>query len=254
MRIKEIFKLFLLFGLVSANQNVFCQCEMQEVIILNNGNKLKGYIVYKDSIYIKLLTSGDKVSMIKINEILYTEKQAPGNITLFNERRFKSSGFQSQAEGMNGFGSYSRAVTGIRFINGYKFKNKQFIGLGIGGTIHHGSFSTDIYFDNHKSYPVFLRYSFDYWAKKSTPYVFADVGTPLENPKAVKMLKPLTLRVGIGNKIIFKRNIFYFALGYTYNKSRNAYQHWSPSGYVTTGYSNWYNSHTAEISFGFQFN
>ncbi len=218
---------------------------MQDIVFLKNGTKVKGYIVETDSISIKILTCKDNILIVPLTDIVYQAEQPPGGITLFNERRFKPNGFQSQMEILTGWSTLSQVNTGVRFVNGYKFDNRYFVGLGI-GTIskypQYGIFPL-------VSYPIFTRFSADLWIKRSTPYVFTDFGTQFQNFEYGKLVKPLFIRFGLGNKIIIRRAIVYTNIDYTFNKSRYYYTY----GF-TGNFSDWYRNHNVGICLGMQFN
>lgn len=109
---------------------------MQDVIFLKNGKKIKGYIISRDSVNIRIVEYGDKLTTVKDSDIVIIEKQLPGRFTFYNQRRFKADGFQSQVEGIRGFSTNNNPSNGFRFINGYKFKNRYFLGIGIGAMAH----------------------------------------------------------------------------------------------------------------------
>jgi hypothetical protein len=245
----KILRIVLTLYLFGISTLLFGQTDntMQDVLFLKNGKKIKGYILATDSINVKILSYKDKLTIVGDTDIIHQEKQAPGKITLFNEHRFKSSGYQSQIELMSAKATYYRSFTSIRFINGYKFNSRYFAGLGLGATSHH-SYYGNLFYANYFSYPIFLRISADLWVKKSSPYIYSDFGSQLQVAKD-KELKPLFIRLGIGNKFITKRTILYTSLGYSYNKARYYYNYQN-----TEGYSYWYRNHTAELSFGMQFN
>ena len=188
------------------------------------------------------------ISIISNAQIL-SEKDNK-NYTLFNEKRFQSNGFQSQFETINGLSTKFRASSGIRFINGYKFRDKYFGGIGVGGLIHHKTWGRQSV-SNYKSYPLFLRLSYDIKAKRNTPFFFSDIGVNLD-PDRHRYLKPIFFRCGLGNKMITKRCIIYINTAYSYNKTRDYYSYWNAGRQYK--YSDWYNAHTFEISFGMQFN
>lgn len=160
--------------------------------------------------------------------------------------------FQSQMETTIGYSSWAKTSISLVFINGFKLNRKIYLGFGLGGTIH-TNFSPS--YNNHKSYPLFLRTSYDFFINKSTPYLFGDLGTQIENNYMQNTIRPLNFRIGLGNKHQFKKYIGYLALSYNYKNQRNLSFSWNPvSGMHDLHYTKWSNAHFVEIGIGMQFN
>lgn len=221
---------------------------MQDLLFLENGEKNRNFINHMDFVNIEMLTTCDDLTIIGNNDIVHRGRQALGNMTLLNEPRFKPKGFQSQIEGMFGGSTLKRINTGVRFLNDYKFKNRYFIGIGIGANITPNYYG-NIFYSQYITYPLFLRLSTDLWIKKTTPYLFTDFGSQFENSSYEKLLKPLFFRFGVGSKLITKRSILYSSIAYSFNKVRSLYIYQSKQGY-----SDWYRNHNVEIGLGIQFN
>jgi hypothetical protein len=251
--LRFIFILLFSMGLSALGQSTDI---MQDVIFLKNGDKIKGYIIATDSVNTKILVFGDKLTIIGDSDIVHHEKQAPGKVLLFSERRFKPNGFQSQIEIMAGLNTFDRVSTGLRFINGYKFDNRHFIGIGVGAQRTNERFANTLYY-GYASYPFFIRFSSDLWIKRSSPYIFSDLGTQFENSNFERLFKPGYFRLGIGNKLITKRAIIYSSLSYSYSKIRSYYIYSDYRTLIGQGdleLTDWYRNHNVEISFGLQFN
>lgn len=244
----EILKSILILCLIGINILAFGQNEeMQDVLFLKNGKTINGYILSTDSLNIKIVEYGSKLIIVKESDIMHHEKQPLGRITPYDDKLFKPNVYKSQIELSFAKGTYNRSFTSIRYINGYKFKNKNFVGIGIGVTIHHPYYGNLVYLA-YRSYPIFLRYSYDILSKRNTPYFFSDIGSQFQ-PNEDKQLKPLFFRIGFGNKFTIKKSNFYTSIDYTYNNARFKYDYQSQ-----IGYSYWYRNHMAAISIGWQFN
>lgn len=185
---------------------------------------------------------------IPINQtyIQNIKSEPPDSVPHINKNRLNPFRYKKQIEISFAKGSYNRSFTSLRFINGFIY-NKSFIGVGVGTTLHHTYYGGLVYY-SYRSYPIFLRYSYSIYSKKSTPYLFCDIGSQLHN-KDEKELKPLFYRIGLGNKFVIKKSIFYSSIDYTYNKARFKYDYQSQ-----IGYSYWYRNHMAAICVGWQFN
>ena len=195
----EILKSILILCLIGINILAFGQNEeMQDVLFLKNGKTIKGYILSTDSLNIKIVEYGNKLIIVKESDILHKEKLPHEKIIPYNYKQFKPNKYKSQIELSFAKGTYNRSFTSIRYINGYKFKNKNFVGIGIGVTIHLPYYGNLVYSD-YRSYPIFLRYSYDILSKKNTPYIFSDIGSQFQTNEQ-KQLKPLFFR-------IFKKDI-----------------------------------------------
>jgi hypothetical protein len=157
--------------------------------------------------------------------------------------------FESHLEINTGLSTNYRGSTGIRFINGYYLNDKNFIGIGIGGLIHHTVYQRRR-IDNYKSYPLFVRYSRHINSVQKLPYLFTDVGVNLD-PDRHKYLKPVFFRIGSGKKFVLEKQVLYFSLAYSYNRKRDYYSRWN--GGLNYSYSDWYDAHTCEISLGLLF-
>jgi len=176
----------------------------------------------------------------------------PGNIDyntedsskFFNEHR----GFNSQIEIMIGKATFHRNLYSFRFINGYKFKNRYFIGLGIGIT-YTSNYYGSLHYIRYFSYPILTRFSYDLTLKKSRPYLFTDFGLQLQTKNSPQCLKPLNIKFGIGYKYNLKKNVLYTSLGYSYCNAR--YYYYYENKY---GLSDWYRNHAVEFNLGVQFN
>jgi len=175
----------------------------------------------------------------------------------FYSRHFKPAKFQSLLEFSGTYSTRRYSSLGVRNINGVSFNNNKFVGLGIGLTR-----IKDHYFNEFSSYvyiPVFLRFSIKPLPNKGL-MLFTDVGTHIRTPQFFdvisdyprmepNILKPMFLRIGVGNEFKIKNKSVHLALSYRYNKAR-----YYTSGYYWRDYdyrvSDWYRSHTLELTLG----
>jgi hypothetical protein len=227
----------------------FVYSQEQDVLILNNGKKLKGYILEKDSISYKLLITNDKIIIQADSNVIQIEKQPVGVVLQFSRKRFEPNGFRWQNEITNGYSANYRTSNSFRLLTGYRFNNNYFLGLGLGGTTFREANMLGITND-FNTFPIFLRFSYDFMKNKSSPYVFTDIGSNRDLERN-GFLKPFFIRGGIGNKILLKRNTLYFGMGYNYFKTRDYLI--NPIAGQPKVFGNWYKSYTMEILLGIQF-
>lgn len=175
----------------------------------------------------------------------------------FYSRHFKPAKFQSLLELSGTYSTRRYSSIGVRTINGVSFNNNKFVGFGIGITN-----IRDHYFDNFASYlyvPAFLRFSYKPLPKNGLT-LFTDLGAHIRTPQLFDVIsdypsrepnifKPLFLRIGVGNDFKIKNKSVHLALSYRYNKARYYTEsfYWWDYNYRI---SDWYRSHTIELTIG----
>jgi hypothetical protein len=165
--------------------------------------------------------------------------------------------FQSHFEFSGGYSTRRFVHWNLRTINGIAFNNSIFTGVGL-GLFNFRDQGTGKY-SNYTYIPVFARVSVSPLNNKNY-FIFTDFGAQFkgpDNPNNLEyspvlkyeptVLKPLFFRIGTGTKIKSNKNIFSIMVSYKYNKARyfDTFDFYGP--YII---SDWYRSHTVELSVG----
>jgi hypothetical protein len=161
--------------------------------------------------------------------------------------------FQSQLEFSGGYSTRRYANWNFRTINGVSLGKGAFAGIGF-GLLSFRDQATFL-FTNYTYVPVFARVSIKPM-KNDKVFLFSDLGTQFKGPNNLgnyqlksdpTIFKPLFWRIGTGTELKSKHNTYYMALSYKYNKARYFYRSFRYGDYSI---SDWYRSHTVELTVG----
>ena len=161
--------------------------------------------------------------------------------------------FQSQLEFSGGYSTRRYVNWNLRTINGVSLGKGAFAGIGF-GLLSFRDQATYL-FTNYTYVPVFARFSIKP-IKNDKVFLFSDLGTQFKGPNNLGnyqrqsdpvIFKPLFWRLGTGTELKSKHNTYYVALSYKYNKARYFYRSFRYGDYSI---SDWYRSHTVELSIG----
>jgi len=165
---KKIAALFLMVCLWSISQNIFAQNNnIKDVLVLKNGNKIKGQIIQKTEEVIRIrLYGGSEMAyqLQDIEEIIQEVFVAPLQAKEKGYFSMSNIGYNIIAEK-----DYNEVLS-IQYINGYRFNPNLAIGVGI------GLWHRRIWGELH--YPIFLSISGDFMKRtKITPTYAIEPGT-----------------------------------------------------------------------------
>jgi hypothetical protein len=190
--------------------------KMEDVVYLKNEWVIRGKILFRNETGVKIQTGDGNIYYFKTEEIIKVTREERWN-NFVNKKR----GFSSFTElgpliaGKPTADGVTTAAFSFQTINGYKFSQYAFLGLGIGADLY--AIQTII--------PVFASFRGDILKQGTViPYYFGNLGYGINITQAsaasTDFKGGLQYALGIGLKIPFNRNAgFLFSLGYNYQKT-----------------------------------
>ncbi len=194
----------------------------RNVIYLNNGSIIKGYITELTSDNrIKIETSDGSVFVFQMSDVKNitsenirtdkttnnSEKNKDNSNVVLTENGYKKSGYLGLIEvglALGAGGPFSEGMIGggIDFINGYQLNEKLSLGLGVGVLFY----NVDYY-----EIPIFIDMRYTITKKKFAPAVFLDMGYIVTEGKG-----GMIGELGFGfRNYINNKNAIHFGLSYS---------------------------------------
>ena len=158
---KKISALFLIVFLLSISQNIFAQKrKLQDVLWLENGDKITGHIIQQTEEIIKIRLYGGSEITYQLHDIKEISEETFKKPIFFKVKEkgyFNTSTISVQLIPINNDGLFS-----LHSINGYQFSPYFAVGLGI-GIDNYDYYDYDYNYNNriHKYYTTFLSISGD---------------------------------------------------------------------------------------------
>jgi hypothetical protein len=212
-------KKILLLGILLLVLNAELQAQsgkMEDVVYLKNEWVIRGTIIFRNETGVKIQTGEGNIYYFKTEEIIRVTREEGWNNFVYKKRGFSSfTELGPLIAGKPTADGVTTAAFSFQTINGYKFSQYAFLGLGIGADLY--AIQTII--------PVFASFRGDI-SKRGTviPYYFGNLGYGINitqgSTASADFNGGLQYALGIGLKIPFNRNAgFLFSLGYNYQKT-----------------------------------
>jgi hypothetical protein len=208
-----IVSLGVLFSLISASP-IFAQRPSEDVLYLKNGWVLRGKMLSNDGADSAKIQTNDGNIFVFAQPDVRERKREP--VLRYQTIRYRSRGYAHFTElgvmaarnNVNELGVTTSAFT-FHTINGYKFNQFLYAGLGVG---------VDLY-ASQTFIPIFASIRGDFTRKGILlPYYYVDGGWGLNgttNLPAKKQLGGIHFATGVGMKVLFNNNAgFLLSLGY----------------------------------------
>jgi len=188
----------------------------EDVVLLKNEWVIRGKIISQNEQGVKIQTADGSIFYFEKGEIIRIAKEK--RWSSFN---YKEKGFASFTElgpliaGKTTSDGVTTAAFSFQTINGYKFSQYAFVGLGLGADLY--AIQTII--------PVFVSFRGDLLRRGAViPYYFGNLGYGINITQSSAGFSDfkggLQFAAGLGLKIPFNRNAgFLVSLGYNYQKS-----------------------------------
>ena len=198
--------------------NTFAQKQNDDVLYLKNGSIYRGKIMEKTDQIIKLETYDRNVFVVQLSDIqeIKQEESLKKPVTLYKQKGYVH---YTELGPLAGSNRASNGVTTSAFsfqtVNGYKFNQYLFTGIGIGADLY--AVQTFI--------PIVLSIRGDLTKRGSKiPFYFVEGGYSLNatsnDVDGIKYQGGNTLAVGLGLKILFQENTgFVIGAGYRFQRS-----------------------------------
>ena len=198
--------------------NTFAQKQNDDVLYLKNGSIYRGKITEKTDQIIKLETYDRNVFVVQLSDIqeIKQEESLKKPVILYKEKGYVH---YTELGPLAGSNRASNGVTTSAFsfqtVNGYKFNQYLFTGIGIGADLY--AVQTFI--------PIVLSIRGDLTKRGSkVPFYFVEGGYSLNatsnDVDGIKYQGGNTLAIGLGLKILFQENTgFVIGAGYRFQRS-----------------------------------
>ena len=146
----------------------------------------------------------------------------------------KQSGYEKTIEGFAsiGVGEISNSTFGVAMINGYRFNDQLFVGLGIGVGYMNEVTSVEVieeYIDVDRGdaypVPVFINGKYSLSTNKIAPYFSANVGYTLDINEYIRHAPGLMIEPAVGIDFALNEKQFaYFQIGLNFQHANYYYQ------------------------------
>jgi hypothetical protein len=198
--------------------NTFAQEQNDDVLYLKNGSIYRGKIVDKNEKTVKLETYDKNMYAVQILDIqeIKSEKSLKKPVILYKERGYVH---YTELGPLAGSNRASNGVTTSAFsfqtVNGYKFNQYLFTGIGIGADLY--AVQTFV--------PIVLSVRGDFTKKgNKIPFYFVEGGYSINatsnDVDGIKYKGGNTFAAGLGLKILFNENTgFVIGAGYRFQRS-----------------------------------
>lgn len=198
--------------------NAFAQKINNDVLYLKNGSIYRGKIIEKNQQIVKLETCEKNIYAVQMTDIQEIKSEETLKKSAIS---YKEKGYIHYTElgPLAGSNRASNGVTTSAFsfqtVNGYKFNQYLFTGIGIGADLY--AVQTFV--------PIVLSVRGDFTKKgDKIPFYFLDGGYSLNatsnDVDGIKYKGGNTLAVGLGLKILFNENTgFVIGAGYRFQRS-----------------------------------
>ena len=211
--IRHLFSLLLIICLWSISQNVFAQKHnLQDVLVLDNGDKIKGRIIQQTDDAIRIRLYGGSEITYRLQEIEEITQEIFVNPLQAKEKGY----FHASSIGYNIIteGDYDKFLS-IQSVNGYRFNPGIAVGLGVG--LWHA-------LDWYTNFPIFLSVSGDIIPEaKVKPtyaiepglmrgefYLSISSGVKIQSKHKLKIIYNLNYQIIDSNDYLFLRAGFSF--------------------------------------------
>lgn len=208
--------LILLFSIIAFNS--FSQKVNDDVLYLKNGSIYRGKIIERSEQIIKLETYERNVYVVQMADIqqIKSEESLRKPVILYKERGYVH---YTELGPLAGSNRASNGVTTSAFsfqtVNGYKFNQYLFTGIGIGADLY--AVQTFV--------PIVLSLRGDFTKKgNKIPFYFVEGGYSINatsnDVDGIKYQGGNTFAAGLGLKILFNENTgFVIGAGYRFQRS-----------------------------------
>ncbi len=229
----EFFSLIVLL-VISSVVNSYAQIDRKALIVLNNGNKIKGAVIesYDDKM-LKATVDGYNEFIIRYDLIKKISFKGNGKVEKDFEDKIgthpslKIESFYHEFRGGLLFGEENTSGC-VQTLNGYQFNRYLGTGLGIGLNKY----------GNYLAMPIYAQIKGYLYDKKVSPFYFGDIGYGLawkaKNTDdifdIVKVNGGLYWQLGIGYQINFYNSAMTFSFGYVNQDSKAEYIYYRPWG------------------------
>jgi len=227
----KLFNLIILF-VISSVFNSYAQIDRKALIVLNNGNKIKGAVIesYNDKT-LKATVDGYNEFIIRYDLIKRISFKGSGKIEKDFEDKIgtvptiKTESFYHEIRGELLFGEENTSG-GMQTINGYQFN--RYLGTGLGLGLNK--------FGNYLTMPIYAQVKGYLYDKKVSPFYFGDIGYGFawktknadDYFDVSNVNGGLYWQLGLGYQINFYNSAMTFSFGYINQDSTAEYTYFRP--------------------------